>query len=552
MLDEKAILDIAKQFLLSDKGKALLEKAKNIDAQKVQDAIKQEIADIKEDKEDRKNLTREERRQRRQDRRQKRKDEREERREERGRRLAENTPYMAIYTTRGVVYDKNTKEPVAGIGVVPQLCLFPIIKEPRINRVTKEELTDKDGNILFKAVKDKDLVDPKNKEVVKEIKKFQGVKTNEKGEWEITFGVPVIDSLDRIIMPPDTVPFVFFVDDEDGPHTQSQIDSDLEGEYAPGYQVLVTLDGEVKQEQDPVSLLEIQEAAKREVKKAVNEVNEFVVKQVSPYLDAAENYLLKLRNLVLKPATVIQTKLFPLAFQLMLYFGIAKEEEARQGLQKCPDGVLLAEIIAKRNSVVRQINNIYAVIIANTALAFLFLFLSKYLIGIRNVVKNLSFPVSVPPGAGVPYSLVSKLEGIQDLLEKLADTNKELKKNLLIALIFLIISLIIILRYLKTIDNLIRECSNDADLTAINAELLALQEQDANQGEPILNNVNGFDLSVEVVDKFQVGDLPRRQAIAKNSKGITILKGEPSFAAEDQILIDELAFYIVQNNLKAD
>ena len=552
MLDEKAILDIAKQFLLSDKGKALLEKAKNIDAQKVQDAIKQEIADIKEDKEDRKNLTREERRQRRQDRRQKRKDEREERREERGRRLAENTPYMAIYTTRGVVYDKNTKEPVAGIGVVPQLCLFPIIKEPRINRVTKEELTDEDGNILFKAVKDKDLVDPKNKEVVKEIKKFQGVKTNEKGEWEITFGVPVIDSLDRIIMPPDTVPFVFFVDDEDGPHTQSQIDSDLEGEYAPGYQVLVTLDGEVKQEQDPVSLLEIQEAAKREVKKAVNEVNEFVVKQVSPYLDAAENYLLKLRNLVLKPATVIQTKLFPLAFQLMLYFGIAKEEEARQGLQKCPDGVLLAEIIAKRNSVVRQINNIYAVIIANTALAFLFLFLSKYLIGIRNVVKNLSFPLSVPPGAGVPYSLVSKLEGIQDLLEKLADTNKELKKNLLIALIFLIISLIIILRYLKTIDNLIRECSNDADLTAINAELLALQEQDANQGEPILNNVNGFDLSVEVVDKFQVGDLPRRQAIAKNSKGITILKGEPSFAAEDQILIDELAFYIVQNNLKAD
>ena len=552
MLDEKAILDIAKQFLLSDKGKALLEKAKNIDAKKLQDAIKQEIADVKQDKEDKEKLTREERRQRRQDRRQKRKDEREERREERGRKLAENTPYMGIYTTKGVVYDKNTKEPVAGIGVVPQLCLFPVIKEPRINRVTKEELTDEDGNILYKAVKDKDLEDPKNREVVKDITKFKGVKTNEKGEWEITFGVPVIDSLDRIILPPDTVPFVFYVDDEDGPHTQSQIDTNLEGEYAPSYQVLVTLDGEVKQEQDPVPLLEIQEAAKREVKRAVNEINEFVVKQVSPYLDAAENYLLKLRNLVLKPATVIQTKLFPLAFQLMLYFGIAKEEEARQGLQRCPDGALLAEIIAKRNSVVRQINNIYSVIIANTALAFLFLFLSKYLIGIRNVIKNLSFPVAAPPGVGIPYSLISRLEGIQDLLEKLADTNKQLKKNLLIALIFLIISLIIILRYLKTIDNLIRECTDDADLTAINAELLALQEQDANQGEPIVNNVNGFDLSVEVVDKAQVGDLPRRQAIAKNSKGITILKGEPSFAAEDQILIDELAFYIVQNNLKAD
>ena len=549
MLDEKAILDIAKQFLLSDKGKALLEKAKNIDAKKLQDAIKQEIADVKQDKEDKEKLTREERRQRRQDRRQKRKDEREERREERGRKLAENTPYMGIYTTKGVVYDKNTKEPVAGIGVIPQLCLFPVIKEPRINRVTKEVLTDKDGNILYKAVRDKDLEDPKNREVVKDIKIFKGVKTNENGEWEITFGAPVIDALDRIIMPSDSVPFVFYVDDEEGPHTQSQIDLNTEGEYAPAYQVIVTLDGEVKQEQDPISILEIREAADREAKRQLNNINEFIVKQISPYLDAAENFLLKLRNLVLKPATVIQTKLFPLAFQLMLYFGIAKEEEARQGLQRCPDGALLAEIIAKRNSVVRQINNIYSVIIANTALAFLFLFLSKYLIGIRNVIKNLSFPVSVPPGAGIPYSLISRLEGIQDLLEKLADTNKELKKNLLISLIFLIISLIIILRYLKTIDNLIRECTDDADLTAINAELLALQETSQ---EPIVNNVNGFDLSVEVVDKAQVGELPRRQAIAKNSKGITILKGEPSFAAEDQILIDELAFYIVQNNLKAD
>jgi len=552
MIDSKTILDMAKQFLLSDQGKKLLEKAKNIDAQKVIDDIKEDIADIKEDRENRKKLTPEERKALRQERRQKRKDEREERREERGRKLAENLPYLGIYTTKGRVYDKNTKEPVEGIGVIPQLCVFPILKEPRINSVTDEILTDEEGNILYQAIKDKDLEDQKNKDTVEEFGKFQGVKTDENGEWEITFGVPVIDALDRIVLPKNTVPFVFYVDQEDGPHTQSQIDSNLEGEYAPGAQVLVTLDGEVKQEQDPISLLEIQAAAKKEVKKAVDELNKFIVKQVGPYLDAAETFLINLRNTVLKPAAVIQTKLFPLAFQLMLYFGIAKEEQARQGLQKCPDGALLAEVIKKRNSIVRQINNIYAIIIANTALAFLFLYLSKYLVGISKVISNLSFPVSVPPGAGVPYALISKLEGVQDILEKLSDVNKDLKKNLLIALIFLIVSLIIILRYLKTIDNLIRECSDTADLTAINAELLALQEQDTNQGEPILNNVNGFDLSVEVVDKYQVGELPRRQAIAKNAKGIVILRGEPSFAAEDQILIDELAFYIVQNNLKAD
>jgi hypothetical protein len=86
----------------------------------------------------------------------------------------------------------------------------------------------------------------------------------------------------------------------------------------------------------------------------------------------------------------------------------------------------------------------------------------------------------------------------------------------------------------------------------INAELLALQEQSEEQGNLVTQNVNGFDLSVEVVDKTKVGELYRRQAIAKNAKGIIILKGEPSFAAEDQILIDELVFYIQSNNLKAD
>ena len=44
----------------------------------------------------------------------------------------------------------------------------------------------------------------------------------------------------------------------------------------------------------------------------------------------------------------------------------------------------------------------------------------------------------------------------------------------------------------------------------------------------------------------------RRFATATNSQGVVILKGEASFSATDQILIDELAFYIVQNNLKAD
>ena len=46
--------------------------------------------------------------------------------------------------------------------------------------------------------------------------------------------------------------------------------------------------------------------------------------------------------------------------------------------------------------------------------------------------------------------------------------------------------------------------------------------------------------------------LKRRRALARNKQGVVMLKGEFSFSSIDQILIDELVFYIQQNNLKAD
>ena len=180
-------------------------------------------------------------------------------------------------------------------------------------------------------------------------------------------------------------------------------------------------------------------------------------------------------------------------------------------------------------------------------IAFLFVYLSKYLKGIKGLIDGLSIPLQF-----TTYDLTAKLDNITAALERLADVNKDLKKQLIIALVFLIISLIIILRYLGTIDKLISGCKNVDEMEVLNAELLAISTQTTEQGEPEEKIVNGFDMSVEVVDKAQVGDLPRRQAIAKNSKGITILKGEPSFSAQDQILIDELSFYIQVNNLKAD
>ena len=46
--------------------------------------------------------------------------------------------------------------------------------------------------------------------------------------------------------------------------------------------------------------------------------------------------------------------------------------------------------------------------------------------------------------------------------------------------------------------------------------------------------------------------IKRRRAIAKNKQGIIMLTGEWSYSSIDQILIDELVFYIQQKDLKAD
>ena len=113
--------------------------------------------------------------------------------------------------------------------------------------------------------------------------------------------------------------------------------------------------------------------------------------------------------------------------------------------------------------------------------------------------------------------------------------------------------LIIILLLLKGIDQLTQECAKeeDIDLEPISQELTDLTNEATEEGVTSVNKINGFTLEVQTIDQNAVGKLKRRQAVGKNSQGIILVKGDPSFSSSDQILINELAFYIQSNNLKA-
>jgi len=451
-------------------------------------------------------------------------------------------PIIKVYTTEGRLYDKTKNKPIDGFKIEPKFALYPVKFEIKTR---KKKIPDPNGKPNRLGIVPKIEVTEEYKKWTEDDSKPSFTKTDNEGRFKLKFGVPVIPGLDNKIL--GLEPFILYKDEN--------------GIYAPDKQVLIDGNNEVPQELPIKSLLNIEEAAKEAKKQAVKELLRLAGIAAQFFVSVADATLSVLRAKVLGFASVVMTKLFPLAFELLVLFNLAKDTKDAQSEATCPSNEVLKGIIKKRNSVVKQINNMYTIIIQNTALAALFLALSIQLQAFQGVISKLAFPLSVPPGVGVPYSLVAALEDIKEILSKFINVGEDIKKALLISLAFLIISLVIILRYLKLIDDLIERCASESSnngngsglsMTEIDDGLLALQKQDEEQGSPLVANVNGFIMSVEVVEKSNVDEYFRRQAIAKNSQGIILLKGDPSFSATDQILIDELSFYIQQNNLKAN
>jgi len=453
--------------------------------------------------------------------------------------IDEYTPVIKTFTTKGRLYNKATNEPAVGVLVKPQLALLPMILETKTRKIKIDDPSGEKNKLTGKVKKIK--IEETYKEYVWDSEATPPeIKTDDKGEYEIRFGVPTLPKLGDTIL---VKPIVLYEQDE----------------YAPDYQTLVTQQNEVLKELPIKALIQIEDAAEEQVIKLKAEANKAAEQVAQLALSVVERALLAVKAQVLKFATVIQTKLFPLAIGLFIIFGItkiaAKNVRAEVAEGRCPNDRLLRMAIKRRNSIVRQINQIWIVIIANTALAALFLYLTNLFKTGKIQISGIGFPVAVPPGVGVPYSVIALLEDIKEKFEILANINKELKKALLISLVFLIISLIIILRYLKKLDAMIGACTipSDLDMVEINDELLKLQDSALEDDkQPIKRIVNGFTMNVVEDTKSEVGGLYRRYATASNSQGVVILRGESSFSAIDQVLIDELAFYIQQKNLKAD
>ena len=333
--------------------------------------------------------------------------------------------------------------------------------------------------------------------------------------------------------------------------------------FIPNSISILNGDSTVKSDLQSVGMVDIKNAAALVSAKYISELDEVQRKVDNIILEPIDKIIAYRRKGIGNLVNNIKTKLIPLCLELLITFGITKISQSNQ--KTCPTPESLNEVIRKRNQVTRQLNQIYQSIAINTALAVAFFALSNVLKGVKLKLDGLNIPqaIGIAPAKDFgglifaqSYSLTGKLQQISDLIEKLSEQNKSLNKNILVSLIFLIAGITTAILLLNTVDKLSQECAEEGGVTlpeqeAINAELLALTEESEAEGNPIVSSINGFELSVVIDDKNLVGTLKRRYAIAKNQQGVIQLKGEPSFSSNDQILIDELVFYIQQNDLKA-
>ena len=318
---------------------------------------------------------------------------------------------------------------------------------------------------------------------------------------------------------------------------------------APGYESVEKIpykgDGTIKENLGIIKLTPTQDALELDKiessQLSIDQIKELNKEGKTPEYFAQK----KLTDLVIN----LKGKAIPLTLTLISSFGITKvsqlidkEKTNTSDLfnTTCPSPEELTRLINRKNKLVKQINRSFKIIDSTTKA----LGITQGIITSLQIAITVGLAVPFPAPASVPVAL----QRINTLLERLNIANA----GILAILILIKQVLTQLLQYLNLLDSLIQQCSpdNDQSQEQISSELIALTIQQTQQESPVVINVNGFEMGVET--EPTTNSLKRRRAIARNKQGIVMLKGEYSFSSIDQILIDELVFYIQQNDLKAE
>jgi hypothetical protein len=297
---------------------------------------------------------------------------------------------------------------------------------------------------------------------------------------------------------------------------------------------------------------------------ASSKENETSQAEIDQYINQYKTPEFRFQEKIDKIKIDLKSKVIPLIYNIAAQYGISQlnalvekykgelTQEATDELEQlisCPPQDQINTLILIKNKLVKQLNISYTSIQTSSKL----LNINDQLItGIEtsyNILKFLPTPSAIA-GVGIPISVINNIQDIKDFLKGLSGKLKSTNSSISSIINPLEDILVKVISYLNFIDKITQICSPNSSQQQISTELTILTQQQTQQLSPVVINVNGFEMGVET--EPITNPLKRRRAIARNKGGVVMLTGEWSFSSIDQILIDELVFYIQQNNLKAD
>jgi hypothetical protein len=309
----------------------------------------------------------------------------------------------------------------------------------------------------------------------------------------------------------------------------------------------------------PIVLKSVKEDLDKSIKKELTLPND----QLKKLQKSKMNFETAKQQTINDLMTRMKTVLIPSILTLIAEFGISNAEEMLgknmdEMNPTCPASLeKLNQIIEKKNKLTKTLNNQFKFL--NTIK--IGSEINEKIISVSEIaVETISklaifFPVA-GFGAPDPSKALTAPDGIIDKIKEILKKLGLTVPQLVLILGILVQTISKILKFLSLLDSLVGKCAQEKDSNGevlsqekLSEDLLKATEEQSNQGSPVITNVNGFEMGVVSVDNVIVGGLKRRQAIARNADGVIMLKGTPSFSSNDQILIDELVFYIQSNNL---
>ncbi len=251
----------------------------------------------------------------------------------------------------------------------------------------------------------------------------------------------------------------------------------------------------------------------------------------------------------------LKTQVLPQILQLLIAFGIGKVQDAvgkklEEIGSSCPSNLdELNSIIKRKNQLTKIIQQIFDMLQTIKAGVDA---INKVVTVLDIVLNTLKALIGLLPVAGLglpdPPKILLTPGAVLDKMSKDLSKIKLVSSGVLLTLSIITAFLGRILQYLGLLDALIQKCYIEGAIPNEIIDPTLFPTLDNRNKEKKI--INGFVFSTEM-EKGNT-EIKRKRAIAKNISGVTLLRGEWSFSSNDQILIDELIFYIQSNDLKAD